>query len=188
MQRPSVRSAFTLVELLSVIGIVGTMVGLLIPAVQQSREASRRNSCQSNLHQIGLAIESFEGRRTRYPTGARSNIRWPIGLPSFGVSWWTDILGDLDESALAGRLDVTGPNAGWVALHPQNGQLIDGVVISTMFCPSSPFPPLYPVTGFRVGDPSYVGISGAGSGDGFVQPKSRLSACCGGSRGGERSL
>jgi prepilin-type processing-associated H-X9-DG protein len=187
MQRPGARTAFTLVELLSVIGIMGTLLGLLMPAIQQAREASRRSACQSNMHQIGLAIENFEGRRFRYPIGARSNAIWPSGLQSFGVSWWADILGDLDESSLAARLDVIGPNAGWVALHPQNGRLVDGIVISTMFCPSSPFPPLYPVTGFRVCNASYVGISGAGSGDGFAQPKDRVRACCGGAKSGERS-
>src|SRR4051812_47175387 len=130
MERANKRAGFTLVEIMSAVAIVGTLTGLLLPAIQQAREASRRNSCQSNLHQIGLAVENFEGRRTRYPIGARSSVRWPSGLQSYGVSWWADIMGDLDESSIAARLDVTGPNCGWVALHPQNGALIDGVVIS----------------------------------------------------------
>ena len=169
------------------IGIIGMLVGLLLPAVQQSREASRRNVCQSNLHQIGLAIENFESRRGRYPIGAANAVQFPSGLETLGVSWWADILGDIDESSVAARLDTTGPYAGWVALNTQNGQLVNGDLIKVMVCPSSPFEIMYPVTSFRVCQPSYVGISGAGSNDGFVQKAGYVTSCCGGVKNGERS-
>jgi prepilin-type N-terminal cleavage/methylation domain-containing protein len=65
--RQSKRKAFTLVELLVVIAIIGTLVGLLLPAVQSSREAGRANQCRVNLTQVQKALQLYEDSNGKYP-------------------------------------------------------------------------------------------------------------------------
>ena len=66
-----VNRGFTLVELLAVIAIIGTLVGLLLPAVQAAREAARRSSCQNNVKQLALAVLNFESATRNFPSNGQ---------------------------------------------------------------------------------------------------------------------
>ena len=68
--RIAVRRAFTLVELLVVVAIVATLIGLLLPAVQQVREVANLTRCRNNLHQMALAVSHFEADQGHLPPGA----------------------------------------------------------------------------------------------------------------------
>ena len=78
------RTGFSLIELLVVIAIIGVLVGLLLPAIQASRESGRRTTCATRLRQIGVAVHHYHDAFQRYPC-ARQSSRNYLAPSQFSV-------------------------------------------------------------------------------------------------------
>lgn len=96
--------AFTLVELLVVITIIGILIALLLPAVQSAREAARHTQCKNNLRQIGIAAMSHVAAQGHFPTGGWGWYWVGDADRGFGLEqpggWIYNLLPYLEQEAL----------------------------------------------------------------------------------------
>jgi prepilin-type N-terminal cleavage/methylation domain-containing protein len=107
--RPERARAFTLIELLVVIAIIAVLVGLLLPAVQQAREAARMSACRSNLKQLGLALQNYESAFKTLPPSSTSQIDfgvWSSTPTAYHLhSWAGMILPQIDQGTIYNQIN-----------------------------------------------------------------------------------
>lgn len=126
------RRAFTLVELLVVIAIISVLISLLLPAVQAAREASRRVSCQNNMKQLGLAVQSYESTHAELPqSGMEARGYAELANLETGVQagWLVHLLPQLEQQSLYDQFDTKRP----VLAQPENPQAQQ---LPTLLCAS----------------------------------------------------
>ena len=164
---PRARAAFTLVEVLVVVAILATLVGLLLPAVQSARESARRTSCTNNLRQLGLAAANHESARGRFPIGAESR-QWKE-RPDFPHQFFRwSVLAHLspyyEQEQLLRSLDLTVPLYTGLtsdSIAPQNKPIVK-LTVPLFLCPSDLGGPVSDL----FGPTNYAGCTGSGAGGG----------------------
>lgn len=136
VRRP--KSAFTLVELLVVITIIGILIALLLPAVQAAREAARKSQCQNNLRQIGLALHSYHDAHGIFPPGGFIHL---TDYSKWRGSVLLRLLPYIEQQPLFDMFNLT---SGTVAvddqLFPNGKNLIYSISVPTYCCPTDTRP------------------------------------------------
>ncbi|MBN1396171.1 MAG: DUF1559 domain-containing protein, partial [Pirellulales bacterium] len=151
--------AFTLVELLVVITIIGILIALLLPAVQAAREAARRLQCQNNLKQLSLAMLDFEHTIGHFPPGGWG-WRW-VGDPDFGTgpeqpgSWLYSILPYLENTNVH-QLPGDGDRYEHTDQQKAGGAIMLQTPLSVMNCPTRRNCVTYP-TGYPEDNKGFTG-------------------------------
>lgn len=126
------RAGFTLVELLVVIAIIGILIGMLLPAVQQVREAARKTECLNHMRQSTLAMLNFESTNMHFPGG-----NYYAG-GNWGNAFWVAMLPFIEQDNLRSGYDPT--KGGWTDTRNPNRDWLEDKSMPFMLCPSTSLP------------------------------------------------
>lgn len=137
-------NGFTLVELLAVIAIIGTLVGILLPAVQTAREAARRSACSNNVKQLGLALHNFHAAKKTSPwAGNLRNVGFglldwkkPAHVWNEFVMPFMEFQSTYDKINFSEHVHSTTVGSGFAI---SNYDVLNGKRLPYQECPSNPF-------------------------------------------------
>lgn len=181
------RLAFSLVELLVVVGIIALLIGLLLPAIQKVRAAAENMFCKNNLKQIGIALHTYHDDNKQLPHGLSVNPSW-VNVPNkpdddwWYVSWMTRILRYTEQEGLANRFKP-GDWAFWHPANPGPEGYLNSAYVKLYRCPADPMPKTFEVPDYLspgnfvpIALTSYLGVSGTDqfSFDGCLYPNSKV--------------
>jgi prepilin-type N-terminal cleavage/methylation domain-containing protein/prepilin-type processing-associated H-X9-DG protein len=124
------RAAFTLVEILVVVAIIGIVAALMLPAIQAARESARRAQCANNLKQIGLAMQTYLIDHKEFPPGYVSELMANRDDKGPGWSWGPMIMHHLEESPLREEINFT------ASLRGADTEHIRMTSVPVFICPS----------------------------------------------------
>ncbi len=139
---------FSLVELLAAIAVLGLLLALLLPAIQNSRETARRLTCRNNLRQIGVGLQHYHLAYRAFPPGCASRR-------TLRLAWSAFLLPFLEQSATWERIDWSRP------YNSLANQSAASTVIAVYLCPSTTRL-AGGRTGHRTGDRNGNGITETG--------------------------
>lgn len=168
----SMRQGLTLIETLVVIGIIGVLIGLLVPAVQRIRDSGHRTHCANHLRQIGLALHHYNDTQGSLPPG----VSYQNGAdPHPHMSWCTRLLPYVEQEALWQQSVRAFAQQAFFEVVPPHVGL--GTVVPAFTCNSDSRAPTVKDFGpFKVAFTSYLGVEGVNqtSKDGVLFLDSRI--------------